>query len=123
MLLGALLILVAKLLWVLRTLLVQVSLGVLAFVPWVGWPLVPLRKTLLRESSRASVATRRLSLELPLLEIHLLALVIYHNGTIHQFLETSILVGHQLQLESVIQPLQEAALLVKIPGHLSRGIS
>jgi hypothetical protein len=48
MLLGALLILVAKLLWVLRTLLVRVLLGVLAFVPLVGWPLVPLWKTLLR---------------------------------------------------------------------------
>jgi hypothetical protein len=47
MLLGELLILVAELLWVLRTLLVQVLLGVLAFVPLVGWPLVPLRKTLL----------------------------------------------------------------------------
>jgi hypothetical protein len=57
MLLGALLILVAKLLWVLRTLLVWVPLGVLAFVLLVGWPLVPLRKTLLWESSRASVAT------------------------------------------------------------------
>jgi hypothetical protein len=105
MLLGALLILVAKLLWVLRTLLVQVPLGVLAFVPLVGCPLVPLRKTLLWESSRVSVATRRLSLELPLLEVHFLALVIYHNGTIHQFLEISILIGHQLQLESIIQPL------------------
>jgi hypothetical protein len=83
MLLGALLILVAKLLWVLRTLLVRVLLGVLAFVPLVGWPLVPLWETLLRESSWASVATRRLSLELPLLEVHFLALVIYHYGTIH----------------------------------------
>jgi hypothetical protein len=99
------------------------SSGVLAFIPLVGWPLVPLRKTLLLESSRASVATRRLSLELPLLEVHFLALVIYHNGTIHQFLETGILVGHQLQLESIIQPLQKAALLVRIPGHLSWGIS
>jgi hypothetical protein len=94
MLLGALLILVAELLWVLRTLLVRVPLGVLAFVPLVGWPLVPLRKTLLQESSWASVATRCLSLELPLLEVHFLALVIYHNGMVHQFLKTSILVGH-----------------------------
>jgi hypothetical protein len=96
MLLGALLILVAKLLWILRTLLVRVSLRVLASVPLVGWPLVSLWKTLLWESSRASVATRHLSLELPLLEVHFLMLVIYHNGTIHQFLETDILVGHQL---------------------------
>jgi hypothetical protein len=123
MLLGVLLILVVKLLWVLRTLLVWVPLGVLAFVPLVGWPLIPLQKTLLWESSRASVATRRLSLELPLLEVHFLALVIYHNGTIHQFLETGILVGHQLQLESIIQSLQETTLFVRIPGHLSRGIS
>jgi hypothetical protein len=36
MLLGALLILVAELLWVLRTPLVQVLLRVLAFVPLVG---------------------------------------------------------------------------------------
>jgi hypothetical protein len=96
MLLVALLILVAELLWVLRTLLVRVPLGVLAFVPLVGWPLIPLRKTLLWESSRASAATRLLSLELSLLEVHFLALVIYRNGTIHQFLETGILVGHQL---------------------------
>jgi hypothetical protein len=38
-------------------------------------------------------------------------------------LETGILVGHQLELESVIQPLQKAALFVRIPGHLSWGIS
>jgi hypothetical protein len=94
MLLGALLILVAKLLWVLRTLLVRVPLGVLTFVPLVGWPLVPLWKTLLWQSSRVSIATRRLSLELPLLEVHFLALIIYHNGMIHQFLETGILIGH-----------------------------
>jgi hypothetical protein len=94
MLLGALLILVAKLLWVLRTLLVRVPLGVLTFVPLVGWPLVPLWKTLLWRSSRVSIATRRLSLELPLLEVHFLALIIYHNGMIHQFLETGILIGH-----------------------------
>jgi hypothetical protein len=123
MLLGALLILVAKLLWVLRMLLVQVPLGVLASVPLVGWPLVSLWKTLLWESSQASVATRCLSLELPLLEFHFLMLVIYHNGTIHQFLETGILVGHQLQLESIIQSLQKMSLFVRIPGHLSRGIS
>jgi hypothetical protein len=123
MLLGALLILVAKLLWVLRTMLVRVPLGVLASVPLVGWPLVSLWKTLLWERSRASVATRRLPLELPLLEVHFLTLVIYHNGTIHQFLETGILVGHQLQLESIIQSLQKTALFVRIPGHLSRCIS
>jgi hypothetical protein len=95
LLLGALLTLVTKLRWVLGTLLVLVPLGVLTFVPLVGWPLVPLRKTLLWESSRASVATQRL-LELPLLEVHFLTLVINHNGTVHQLLETGILVGHQL---------------------------
>jgi hypothetical protein len=57
MLLGALLILVAKLLWILETLLVLVSLGVLASIPLVGWPLVSLWETLLWESLRASVAT------------------------------------------------------------------
>jgi hypothetical protein len=123
MLLGAMLILVAKLLWILRTLLVRVSLGILTSVPLVGWPLVSLWKTLLWESSRASVATRRLSLELPLLKVHFLTLVIYHNSTIHQFLETGILVGHQLQLESIIQSLQKTTLFVRIPSHLSGGIS
>jgi hypothetical protein len=123
MLLRALLILVAKLLWMLGTLLVRVSLGVLTSVPLVGWPLVSLWETLLWKSSRASVATRRLSLELPLLEVHFLTLVIYHYGPIHQFLETGILVGHQLQLESIIQSLQKTALFVRILGHLSRGIS
>jgi hypothetical protein len=123
LLLGALLTLITQLRWVLGALLVLVPLGVLAFVPLVGWPLVPLLKTLLRESSRASVATRRLSLELPLLEVHFLTLVINYNGTVHQLLETGIFVGHQLQLESIIQPLQKTALFVRIPSHFSRGIS
>jgi hypothetical protein len=51
LLLGALLVLVAILLWVLGTLLVLVPLGVLATVPLIGWPLVSLLKTLLRIST------------------------------------------------------------------------
>jgi hypothetical protein len=75
--------LVAILLLVLRMLLVLVMLRVLAMVPLIGWPLVALLKTLLGISTWASVAPRSLPLELPLLGIHLLALIVNHNITVH----------------------------------------
>jgi hypothetical protein len=105
LLLGMLLILVAILPWVLRTLLVMVSLGVLATVPLIGWLLVSLLKTLLRISTQAGVASRSLPLELPLLSVHLLALIVDYNSTIHKFLKARVDIGHQLQLETIIQPL------------------
>jgi hypothetical protein len=42
------------------------------------------------------VASRSLPLELPLLGIHLLALIVDYNSTIHEFLEAGIDIGHQL---------------------------
>jgi hypothetical protein len=75
--------LVAILLLVLRTLLVLITLRVLATVPLIGWPLVPLLKTLLGISTRASVAPKSLPLELPLLGVHLLALIINYNSAVH----------------------------------------
>jgi hypothetical protein len=103
--LGTLLVLIAILLLVLGTLLVLVTLGVLATVPLIGWPLVSLLKTLLRISRWVAVASRSLPLELPLLGVHLLALIIDYNSMIHKFLKARVDVGHQLQLETIIQPL------------------
>jgi hypothetical protein len=96
LLLGALLILIAILLWVLGALLFLVPLGVLATVPLIGWPLVSLLKTLLRISTWTGVASRSLALELPLLGVHLLAFIIDYNGTVHKFLKIGVDVGHQM---------------------------
>jgi hypothetical protein len=89
-------VLVAILLWVLRAPLVLVPLRVLAMVPLTGWPLVSLLKTLLRISTRTSVYSRSLPLELPLLGVHLLVFIINYNSTIHMFLKARVDVGHQL---------------------------
>ena len=129
LLLGALLILVAILL--LGTLLVLVivllvvleTLRKLTTVPLIRWSLTALRESLLRICTWASVAARRLPLELSLLCIHLLALVVDDNSAVHQFLETRVGVAHQLQLQSIIQTLQEETLLVRVPGHLIWSIS
>jgi len=117
LLLGTLLVLVAVLLVVLRT------LWELTTVPLIWWPLITLRESLLRIRTWASVAARRLPQELPFLRVHLLALVDDDNGAVHQFLKTRICVAHQLQLQSIIQTLQEEALLVRVPGHLIWSIS
>jgi hypothetical protein len=77
--------------------------GVLATIPLIGWPLVSLLKTLLRISTWAGVASRSLPLELPLLGVHLLALIVDYNSTIHKFLKGGVDIGHQLQLETIIQ--------------------
>jgi hypothetical protein len=102
LLLGPLLVLVAILLWVLGTLLVLVPLGVLATVPLTGWSLISLWKTLLWIGTRVGVASRSLPLELPLLDIHLLALIVDYNSTVHQFLEAGVDIGHQLQMKTII---------------------
>ena len=90
LLLGMLLVLVAVLLVVLRV------LRKLTTVLLIRWSLIALRESLLRIRTWASVAARRLPLELPLLRVHLLALVVDDNSAIHQFLETRIGVAHQL---------------------------
>ena len=117
LLLGTLLVLVVVLLVVLR------ALRELTMVPLIQWSLITLRESLLRIHTWASVAARRLPLELSLLCVHLLALVVDDNSAVHQFLEARISVAHQLQLQSIIQALQEKALLVRVPGHLIWSIS
>ena len=102
LLLGALLILVAILL--LGTLLVLVvvlmvvrrTLRKLTTVPLILWSLTALRESLLRVRTWASVAARRLPLELSLLCIYLLALVVDDNSAVHQFLKTRVGVAHQV---------------------------
>lgn len=92
LLLGTLLVLVIVLLVVLGT------LRKLTTVPLILWSLTALRESLLRVRTWASVAARRLPLELSLLCIHLLALVVDDNSAVHQFSKTRIGVAHQLQL-------------------------
>ena len=129
LLLGALLTLISILL--LRTLLVLVAvllvvrrtLRKLTKVPLIRWSLTALWESLLRIRTWASVAARRLPLELPFLCVHLLTLVVDDNCMVHKFLETRISVAHQLQLQSIIQTLQEKTLLVRVPGHLIWSIS
>jgi hypothetical protein len=117
LLLGTLLVLVIVLLVVLGT------LRKLTTVPLIRRSLTALRESLLRVRTWASVAARRLPLELSLLCIHLLALVVDDNSAVHQFLEARVGVAHQLQLQSIIQTLQEETLLVRVPGHLIWSIS
>jgi len=117
LLLGTLLVLVAVLLVILRTLWELIT------VPLIRWSLIALRESLLRIHTWASVAAQRLPLELSLLCVHLLALVVDDNSAVHQFLETRLGVAYQLQLQSIIQTLQEEALLVRDPSHLIWSIS
>jgi hypothetical protein len=64
----------------------------LSRIPLTRW--VPLLITLLETSTLTSVATRGLSLKPFSLSIHLLALVVHHNGAIHKRLEIGIGTGH-----------------------------
>jgi hypothetical protein len=58
----------------------------------------PMLITLLKTSTRTSVTTRSLSLKPFPLGIHLLALVVHHDGAVHKRLKIGISIGHQLQL-------------------------
>ena len=89
LLLGAL---IAILLWV------RWTLRVLTIIPLIGWSLVTLLEALLRVGARTSIASRGLSLKSPLLGLHLFALIINNNGTIHQRLKVGVCVGHKLKL-------------------------
>ena len=97
--------LITKLLLVLGTLLVLVLVArrVLALIPLTRGPLVPGRKALLRKHVCTSFAARCLPLNLPLLSIHLFALIVNHNSVVHKFLEAGVNIGHQLQLQAIIQ--------------------
>jgi hypothetical protein len=73
---------------------------------------------LLETSTRTNVTTRSLSLKPFPLGIHLLALVVHHDSAVHKRLKIGISIGHQLQLQSIIQSLQKMALLIIVVGHL-----
>ena len=109
--------LVAILLLVLRTLLIQVV------VPLIRQPLVPLLEALWRVVALMSVASRGLSQKPPILSFHLLALIINHNSAIHKCLKVGVGVGHQLQVETIIQTLEKAMLLISIICHLIRSVA
>ena len=55
----------------------------------------------------ARVAPGLLSLELPLLVLHLAALVLNNQGLVHQLLETSKGMRQQLAPETIIQTFHE----------------
>ena len=76
--------------------------------------------SLLRISTKAIVAPGLLSLELPLLVLHLTVLVLYNHGLVHQLLETSKGMGQQLVLETIIQTFHEHLLPLLIIFHFSR---
>ena len=75
--------LIAILLLIRWALLIQVALRVLTTIPLIGWSLVPLLEALLRVGAWTSIASRGLSLKPSLLGLHLFALIINNNSTIH----------------------------------------
>ena len=115
--------LIAILLLVRWPLLVLVALRILTTIPLIGWSLVPLLEALLRVGARTSIASRGLSLKPPLLGLHLLALIINNNSAIHQRLKIGVCIGHKLELQTIIQTLEKAALLVGIISHFIRSIT
>ena len=86
-------------------LLVWVALSVLTTIPLIRWSLVPLLEALLRIGALTSIASRGLSLKPPLLGLHLRALVVNNNGTIHQRLKIGVCIRHKLELHTIIQTL------------------
>ena len=112
-----LVVLIAILLLVRWTLLIRVT------TPLIRWPLVPLLEALLRVGARTSIASRGLSLKPPLLSLHLFALIVNHNSAIHQCLEIEVCIGHKLELQTIIQTLEKAALLISIINHLIRSVT
>ena len=104
-------------------LLVRVALRVLTTIPLIGWSLVPLLEALLRVGARTSIAPRGLSLKPPLLGLQLFALIVNNNSVIHQCLAIRACIGHKLELQTIIQPLEKVALLISIISHLIRSIT
>ena len=98
-------------------LLVRIALRVLTMIPLIRWSLEPLLKTLLRVGARTSITSRGLSLKPPLLGLHLLALIVNNNSVIHQRLKIGVCIGHKLELQTIIQTFEKAALLVSIISH------
>ena len=95
LLLGALIAILLLVWWML---LVRVALSVLTTIPLVGRSLVPLLKALLRVGARMGITPRGLFLKPPLLGLHLFALIVNNNSTIHQRLEIGVYIGHKLEL-------------------------
>ena len=104
-------------------LLVMFALRVLTMIPLIRWSLVPLLEALLRVGARTSIASRGLSLKSPLLSLHLFAHIVNNNSVIHQRLKIGVGIGHKLELQTIIQTLEKAALLVGIISHFIRSIT
>ena len=115
--------LISKLLLILRALLELVPLRILTTVSLMSWSLIPLLETLLGISTWASVASRSLPLEPSLLSFHLLALIVNHDSAIHQRLEVRVGIRHQLELQSIIESLEETALLILVIYHIIRSVA
>jgi hypothetical protein len=98
-------------------LLVRVALRILTTILLTGWSLKPLLEALLRIGTRTSIAPRGLALKPPLLGLHFFALVVNNNSAIHQRLKIGIGIGHKLELQTIIQTFEKAALLVSIICH------
>ena len=58
-----------------------------------------------------------LSLKPPPLGLHLLTIVVNNNSAIHQRLKIGVGIGHKLELQTIIQTFEKAALLVSIISH------
>ena len=111
--LGALISILLLIRW---TLLVRVA------IPLIRWSLVPLLKALLRVGARTSITPRGLTLKPPLLSLHLFALIVNNNSAIHQRLEIKVCIGHKLELQTIIQPLEKVVLLISIISHLIQSV-
>ena len=92
-------------------------------IPLIGWSLVPLLEAFLRVGVQTSIASRGLSLKPPLLHLHLFALVVNNNSMIHQHQKVEVCIGHKLELHTIIQTLEKAALLISIISDLIRSIT
>jgi len=104
-------------------LLVWVALRILTTIPLIGCSLEPLLEALLRIGAWTSIAPRGLSLKPPLLGLHLFALIVNNNDMIHQRLKIGVRIGHKLELQTIIQTLEKAVLLIGIIGHLIQSIA
>ena len=104
-------------------LLVGWTLLVLVVIPLIRWSLIPLLEALLRIGARTSIAPRGLSLKPPLLGLYFFALIVNNNSAVHQLLKFGVGIGHKLELQTIIQTLEKAALLIGIISHLIRSVT
>ena len=92
-------------------------------IPLIVWSLVPLLEALLRVGAWMSITPRGLSLKPPLISLNLFALIVNNNSAIHQRLKIEVCIGHKLELQTIIQTLEKAALLIGIISHLIRSVT